>query len=147
MLAAVFCSAACVLSTMAIVICFSQYLVLREFNTEFVKTLQLEDTALIIQKAQMASSQIEEFTEINLESAKKLANIVNEMLTPENLAPDYPLSLTDIDPVTWEEIPEEAKTNGVSYQHIDYGYITERETAPTKAFARKFSGLYSLISS
>ena len=51
MVASVFCSAVCVLSTMAIVICFSQYLILREFNTEFVNTLRLEDTALIIQKA------------------------------------------------------------------------------------------------
>ena len=94
----------------------------------------------------MASSQMEQFTEINLKSAKRMADIVNEMLTPETLAPDYPLSKTDVDPVTWEQIPEEAKTNGVSYHHIDYGYISQAETARAKAFAQKYSGLLGQIS-
>lgn len=102
MFASVFCAASCVLSTMAVTICLFSYFVLDGFRTEFVNKLSKEETALIIQKAQMASSQIQIFADINEESSTKMTKIIGEMLLPWKLAPDYPLSYADTNPITWE---------------------------------------------
>ena len=115
MVASVFISASCVLSTMAITICLSTAMILDGFKTDFVDVLYEEETALIIQKARMASSQIEIFTDINKESTKKMASIMEEMITPKRLAPDYPLTFPDANPLTWEEIPDEEKIEDKSY--------------------------------
>ena len=69
MFASVFCAASCVLSTMALTICLFQYFILLDFKTEFVSQLYEEENALIIQKAEMASSQIQIFSSINMESS------------------------------------------------------------------------------
>ena len=55
MFAGVCCSVACVFSTMAFAICYFAYLILDEYKTDFVVKLEDEETALIIQKAQMAA--------------------------------------------------------------------------------------------
>ena len=82
MFASVFISASCVLSTMAITICLSTSMVLDGHKTDFVDVLYDAEIELIIQKARMASSQIEIFTNINKESAKEMAEIVTEMISP-----------------------------------------------------------------
>ena len=51
-----------------------------------------------------------------------MAKIIGEMLLPSKLAPDYPLSFADTNPITWEQIPEEEKINGKSYNYMNYGY-------------------------
>ena len=55
MFAGVCCSVACVFSTMAFAICYFAYQILDEYKTDFVVKLEDEETALIIQKAQMAA--------------------------------------------------------------------------------------------
>ena len=39
-----------------------------------------------------------------------MAYIVTEMISPKRLEPDYPLTFTDANPLTWDEIPDEEKT-------------------------------------
>ena len=148
MFASVFCSASCVLSTMAITICLSTYFVLDGLKTNFVNVLYDEETALIIQKARMASSQIETFTEINQESAKKMAKRVTEMITPSKLAPDYPLSYTDANPLTWEQIPGEEKIdNSTSYNNMNYAQYTSHKTDRAWTAMQKITSLTHLFGS
>ena len=129
MFASVFISASCVLSTMAITICLSTFMILDGHKTDFVDVLYDAEIELIIQKARMASSQIEIFTNINKETTKKMADIVNEMISPKQLEPDYPLTFSDANPLTWQEIPDEEKIGDTSFSNMSYGYENNRKTA------------------
>ena len=94
----------------------------------------------------MASSQIEIFDGIIVDSSRKMSKIITEMLTPLQLAPDYPLSFTEENPVKWDQIPEEEKYNGKSFNNMIYRYLTERETTRSWTFVKKMTSLTNLMS-
>ena len=63
---------------------------------------------------------------MTLDKIKRATEIIEEMLTPILLAPDYPLSFTNAKPYLWSEIPEEDKTvigeRSVSTKHTSYNW-------------------------
>ena len=94
----------------------------------------------------MASSQIELFNSNNLDNSSHMSKIISEVLTPENLAPDYPLSYANSEPLLWRNIPREDKIDRLySMDHINYRYMTEVETDRSWTFAKKLTILTSLI--
>ena len=67
------------------------------------------------------------------------ARILTEMVSPTLLAPDYPLSFANANPVKWEEIPDSDKTGNVSYKHANYNYFGGNETTRSRTFIEQMS--------
>ena len=44
------------------------------------------------------------------------------MISPSKLAPDYPLSFENANPIPWDQIPDSEKIDGKSYNHVSYEY-------------------------
>ena len=63
-------------------------------ETNFIALVSADEDILLIKHAEMAADQITIFEENNKESMVTMTYVVEEMLNPKLLAPDYPLDFT-----------------------------------------------------